>query len=153
MDIQVETATVADAEDILDLQKKAFKSEAELYGDHTIAPLNENLEEMLNAFGEYSFLKAVKEGSTVGAVRVKVEEDTCYIGRLVVHPDFQNQGVGTILMNQAEERFPASRYFLFTGHKSEKNLYLYDKLGYHHTATEQLTDRIKMVFMEKSHRH
>ncbi len=36
----------------------------------------------------------------MGSVRAFVKEETCYIRRLVVHPDFQNQGTGTRLMDE-----------------------------------------------------
>jgi ribosomal protein RSM22 (predicted rRNA methylase) len=35
----IERATIKDAEEILDLQKLAYKSEAEIYNDYAIPPL------------------------------------------------------------------------------------------------------------------
>ena len=146
----IETADVDDAREILDLQKLAYQSEAAIHDDYTIPPLTQSLEEMEQDFQKQLFLKAVVDGRIVGSVRGYVRAGTCFVGRLIVHPDFQNQGIGTRLMNEIESRFgQAQRYELFTGQESERNLYLYDKLGYRPFRTERLTDKVTLVFMEK----
>ena len=77
-------------------------------------------------------------------------EDTCYIGRLIVHPDYQNQGIGTALMSEIEDKFSnISRFEIFTGYKSEKNLYIYKKLGYETFKEEVVDDKLTLVFLEK----
>lgn len=89
----------------------------------------------------------------VGSVRAQIKEGTCFIGRLLVHPNFQNQGIGTALMREMEKRFPqAERFELFTGHRSEKNLYLYGKLGYRELRREKVNDRLDLVYLEKKNR-
>jgi 2-aminoadipate transaminase len=44
--MRIDRATVEDAKEILDLQKLAYQSEAEIYNDYTIPPLTQTLEEM-----------------------------------------------------------------------------------------------------------
>jgi GNAT superfamily N-acetyltransferase len=79
-----------------------------------------------------------------------MNEETCFIGRLIVHPDFQNQGIGTRLLNEIEQTFSqAKRFELFTGNKSERNLYLYQKQGYKPFETEMITEDLRLVFLEK----
>ena len=76
-------------------------------------------------------------------MRAFAEQGTCYIGRLIVHPDFQNQGTGTKLMNKIERLFNNSKRFeLFTGHKSKWNIYFYQKLGYRIFMTKKITDNL-----------
>ncbi len=146
----IERATVADAEEILSLQKLAYKSEAEIYNDFTIPPLLQTLEEIKKDFENQIFLKATIDGKIRGSVRAFIQGETCYIGRLIVHPDFQNQRIGTKLMNKIEEIFKdAERFELFTGHKSEKNLYLYQKLGYKVFKTVKANDRLNIVYLDK----
>jgi ribosomal protein S18 acetylase RimI-like enzyme len=71
------------------------------------------------------FLRAVMDGRSIGSVRANVKEGTCYIGRLIVHPDFQKRGIGTRLMSEMEKVFNSCKRFeLFTGDKSERNLHL-----------------------------
>ena len=52
--------------------------------------------------------------------RASIERETCHIGKLIVHPNHQNLGIGTILLSAAEQHFPeAQRYEHFTGQESE----------------------------------
>jgi ribosomal protein S18 acetylase RimI-like enzyme len=96
-----------------------------LHNDFTIPPLLQTLEEIIKDFENQIVLKATMDGKIRGSVRALTRGETCYIGRLIVHPDFQNQRIGKKLMNKIEEIFKdAERFELFTGHKSEKNLYL-----------------------------
>jgi ribosomal protein S18 acetylase RimI-like enzyme len=146
----IKRATVEDAGEILALQKLAFTSEAKRYNDYAIAPLTQTLAEIRTDFKQYVFLKASKNGVIIGSVKGQQEQESCYIGRLVVHPDFENQGIGTRLMQAIETEFKqAKRYELFTGHRSERNLYLYDKLGYKIIKSEPANDNLTIVYMEK----
>jgi ribosomal protein S18 acetylase RimI-like enzyme len=148
--VVIEVADIRDAQEILDLQKLAYQSEAALHNDYTLRPLTQTLAEIEGDFGRQVLLKATVDGRIIGSVRAFMRDGTCFIGRLIVHPDFQNQGIGTRLMQEIEAYFgQAQRYELFTGHKSERNLYLYHKLGYRKFRTEQLTDRVTLVYMEK----
>jgi ribosomal protein S18 acetylase RimI-like enzyme len=143
-------ALLADAPIVLDLQKLAYQSEAALNDDYTIPPLTQTLSELQADFQRQVYLKAVRNGTTVGAVRGYEQNGTCYIGRLIVHPDCQNQGIGTQLLRAIEARFnTAQRYELFTSERSTRNLYLYQKLGYHIFRTEQLTAKVMIVYLEK----
>jgi ribosomal protein S18 acetylase RimI-like enzyme len=146
----IEKATVSDAEELLALQKLAYRSEAEIYNDFSIPPLVQTLENMEGDFKNRLFLKAVMDGRIIGSVRAYSRESTCYIGRLVVHPDFQNRGIGTRLMSEIERIFNRyKRFELFTGDKSERNLHLYQKGGYRIFKTAKMTDRTTIVFLEK----
>jgi ribosomal protein S18 acetylase RimI-like enzyme len=129
--MEIKKATVLDAEEILALQKLAYQSEAEIYNDFNIPPLVQTLESIQKDLEDQFFLKVLMDGRIIGSVRAYAKEDTCYIGRLIVQPDFQNRGVGTKLMSEIEKVFNhCKRFELFTGDKSERNLYLYQKLGY-----------------------
>jgi ribosomal protein S18 acetylase RimI-like enzyme len=148
--MEIERAIISDAEEILSLQKLAYRSEAEIYNDFNIPPLVQTLESIEKDFENQYFLKAVMDGKIIGSVRAYTKEGTCYIGRLIVHPDFQNRGIGTDLMNEIERIFNTCRRFeLFTGDKSERNLYLYQKLGYKIFKKAKITDQTMVVYLEK----
>src|SRR5512137_529789 len=124
----IERATVSDAEEILALQKLAYRSEVEIYSDFGTPPLVQTLESMEEGFKKDLFLRAAMEGRLIGSVRANAKEGTCSIGRLIVHPDFQDRGIGTRLMGEMEKGFNScTRFELFTGDKSERNLHLYQK--------------------------
>jgi len=146
----IEPAQLTDAPQILALQKLAYLSEAEISQDYTIPPLTQTLEEIEREFRSRTVLKVAVDGKIIGSVRAHLQEGTCYIGRLIVHPDFQNRGIGAKLLRAIEEHFAqARRYELFTGEKSERNLYFYQKWGYRIFRKEELTDRVTLVFLEK----
>jgi ribosomal protein S18 acetylase RimI-like enzyme len=105
---------------------------------------------MVRDMHSHLYLKAVLEGRIIGAVRGRLETGTCYVGRLIVHPKVQNQGIGMQLMRSIEAQFPdAERCELFTGEHSEKNLHLYRKLGYTAFCSAPLTPKVTLVYLEK----
>ena len=144
-------AGVEDAEEILVLQKVAYQSEAAIWNDYSIPPLTQTLEEVRAQFADHLFLKATDEsGKIVGSVRAFSDGKSCFIGRLIVHPDAQNRGLGTKIMQALEEKFQdEQRFELFTGTKSERNIYLYQKLGYRIFKHEQLSETVELVYLEK----
>ncbi len=147
----IEQAQISDAPQILALQKLAYLSEAEITQDYTIPPLTQTLEEIEREFQTRTVLKTTLDGKIIGSVRAYLQEGTCHIGRLIVHPDFQNQGIGAKLLRKIEEHFAqAERYELFTGEQSERNLYFYQKWDYRIFRKEKLTDKVTLVFLEKS---
>jgi ribosomal protein S18 acetylase RimI-like enzyme len=148
--LEITRASQEDAEIILHLQIHAYLSEAEIYNDYSIPPLIQTLKEIKQEFSWQVFLNAIEEGEIIGSVRAYLEKGTAYIGRLMVKPYSQNKGIGTKLMQAIEEYFTmAARYELFTGHRSARNLYLYQKLGYREFKRLPVNDRIVLVFLEK----
>lgn len=87
----------------------------------------------------------------VGSVRAYGKNGTCYIHRLVVLPEYQSRGIGKALMRAIEEHFKdkVTRYELFTGAQDNRNLYLYNQLGYNAFKTERHNDEISFVYLEK----
>lgn len=129
--IKIDRAAYEDMEAILALQKIAFMSEAELYNDFNIEPLTQTLESIQSDYDSYIFLKAEYDNRIIGSVKAKETNGQCWVGKLIVHHEFQNQGIGKRLLLEVENLFPlAEQYFLFTGHKSIKNICLYESSGY-----------------------
>ena len=146
----IERAQVEDAAIILNLQKLAYLSEAEIYNNDSIPPLTQTLAQITAEFDNQIFLKATLQGKIVGSVRAYMAEGVCHIGRLVVHPDVQNKGIGTRLMNEIETGFDkAQRFELFTGDNSQRNIYLYHKLGYKEVRRQKFQENLVLVFLEK----
>lgn len=147
----IEQALERDLLDILELQKLAYQSEAEIYNDYSIPPLTQTLDEIKEDFTFQVFLKAVIKNKIIGSVRAYKEEDTLYIGRLIVHPDFQNQGIGKRLLKEIEAKFnDVKRFELFTGYKSKKNLNLYRKFGYSIFKSEKISENLTLDYLEKN---
>ena len=147
----IELSAIRDAEEILRLQKLAFRSEAAFYNDFTIPPLIQTLDGMLADIKTKIVLKLTVDGAIIGSVRGYVKDKTGHIGRLIVHPQFQNHGIGSQLMRAVEDKLKSAgalRYELFTGDRSERTIRLYQKLGYHIFSQQPEHDHA-VVFMEK----
>ena len=142
-------ANIHDLDEILALQKLAYQSEAQLNNDFSIPPLTQTLDEIRTEFGQTVFLKAVQDGKIIGSVRGRLDGDTCHIGRVIVHPERQNRGIGSRLLHEIERRVDARRFELFTSQRSERNLYLYRKFGYRDFKQVPLNERVTLIFLEK----
>lgn len=148
--INITKASKDDMEDILALQYLAYKSEAELVGSHDIPPLTQTLDELINEYEGGIVLKAINDDNQViGSVRGYMEEETLYIGKLIVHPDIQGKGIGTCLLQEIEKTFPQLRCELFTSTKSIRNVKLYERARYVKYKTETISPDLEFVYLEK----
>lgn len=143
-------AVIKDAQTILDIQKLAYISEAEAYNNFEIAPLLETIDQTRADFQKKTILKAVLNEKIVGSIRGYEENGICYVERVMVHPDYQKQGIGKKLMFGLEEYFPScDRFDLYTGSLSSGNIRLYESVGYRKYKTEMIRENIDFVFLEK----
>ena len=148
--IYIIKADKEDLSEILDLQYLAYQSEARLFNNEDIPPLKQTLVDVENEYQRGIILKALDDDKTIiGSVRAFCDNETVYIGKLMVHPSKQGQGIGTQLLLEMEKQYPKQRYELFTSTRSEKNIALYKKLGYKIFDEEQVTEELRFVYMEK----
>lgn len=148
--MEIKRAQPEDLAPILELQKICYRENALRYNDFSIAPLTQTLEVFEKEFEDGLVLKAVEGSEIVGSIRAYQKDGTCFIGRLIVHPDHQNRGIGKRLMSALEKSFPAvNRFELFTGFRDEKNLYFYSKLGYQPFRQVKIREDFYLVFLEK----
>jgi len=165
-------AVKSDAPEILALQKVAYQSEAELYGDDSLPALQQSLEDLENDFdrkpnreasllgarGEAEdsddrviFIKAVVNGKIIGSIRGFAVEDTAYLSRMMVHPYFRGRGIGRRLLDEMEKAFPrVSRFETKTGHNSKRNLFQMSRRGYTEFKREPFTPTITWVYLQKA---
>lgn len=146
----IEKAKFEDLQEILDLQYLAYQSEAKLFNNQDIPPLKQTLQEVQGEYESGVILKVSdEEDAIIGSVRAYVTNGTVYIGKLVVHPQKQSQGIGTKLLLAIENEYPNQRYELFTSTKSIRNIALYQRLGYHIFKQEKITEEMEFVYLEK----
>ncbi len=148
--MKISKANQQDLSQILELQYKAYESEAVRYNDFKIPPMTQSLSQLKEEANHSVIIKALIDGKIIGSVRGKVDKNTCEIGRLIVDPNFQRKGIGTKLLLEIEKYFPnTNRFILFTGVESKSNIRLYKKNGYCEYKTKVLNDRITFVFLQK----
>jgi ribosomal protein S18 acetylase RimI-like enzyme len=149
--IKFDVSNTEDAGEILELQKQAFLGQARIYGNNFLPPLVQTLTSITSDYSLMTFFKAVYKGRIIGSVRIREDGDAVHVNRLIVAPEFQNRGVGTLIMKKVEERYGDKRtYRLFTGEKSSRNIHLYTKLGYSVTRREDTPEGIVHLHMEKT---
>lgn len=148
--MNIDTAKQEDLQQILNLQKLAFIREAKLHNNFNIQPMVQTLDEIKGEFNSKIFLKIEIDSKIIGSVRANMDGADCWVNKLIVHPDFQCRGIGTLLLIEIEKYFPdAKKFILATSSKSLGNIRLYEKAGYIIVKKENLHDGIEGVFMEK----
>lgn len=147
----IEKANLQDLSEILALQKLAYISEAELVNDFTIQPLTQTIYELEKEYDSGVILKIVDKQKIVGSIRANLVDDVVQIGKLMVHPEYQKQGMGSKLLLEIEQYFAGNKVFeLFTSSLSERNIGLYKKNGYEEFAEKNLKPHLKMTFLRKN---
>ncbi|MEV6830238.1 GNAT family N-acetyltransferase [Amycolatopsis sp. NPDC051102] len=145
--------SVADAGEVLTLQRAAYVTEARAHGDLDLPPLLETLDETRAALTGLSW--GIREsGRLVASVRLTVSGHVGVIGRLVVAPDRQGLGLGGALLRFTESAAPpeVTLFRLFTGSKSAGPLHLYTKHGYRETHRTPEHDH-ELVHLAKARVH
>lgn len=148
--MEILQAQYEDLPEILELQKLCYTENALRYNNFNIQPLVQTFGEIEGEFKAGVILKTIHQNKIVGSIRAVEKDGTCFIGKVIVHPEFQNRGIGRKLMNGLELLFTSvKRFELFTGFRDEKNLYFYQQLGYTQFKTFKVTEAFFLVYLEK----
>lgn len=149
--MRIVEADWSDLPAILELQYLAYQSEADLLGTRDIPPLKQSLAELEAESRQGTILKTENEaGQIVGSVRGRAEGPTLFIGKLMVHPEWRRRGLGGDLLQAMENHIPSLRYELFTSSRSLDNLKLYERRGYTRFKEIDLSDQLRLVYLEKT---
>lgn len=150
MEITIQQASVADLPLILDVQKRAFSVIAKAIGNDRIQPLRQSLRELQEENRCGIVLKFVSDGQIAGSIRAYLDSAlVCHVGKLVVDPDFQRQGIGSALLAEIEAYFPTClKFSLFTSEETPFTSRLYQKMGYQTVSKDEMGG-VMMWVMEK----
>jgi ribosomal protein S18 acetylase RimI-like enzyme len=147
---------VADAGELLTLQRAAYVTEAQSHADPGLPPLRQTLAELREelASADVVALGIRDRGRLVATVRVRsggAGPGAAELARLAVAPDRQGEGMGTRLLLEAERHMPpgVSSLVLITGEHSHANLRLYERHGYVETHRTPAGTH-ELVHMRKS---
>jgi len=142
----------ADAGEVLTIQRAAYVTEAQAHADLQLPPLTQGLDDLREELARPSVHGwGIRDaGRLVAAVRFEIRDDVAHVGRLVVVPDRQGEGLGSGLLRHAEAHLPAGVRVieLFTGEHSHANLRLYRRLGYRDTHRTDV-GRYALVHLRK----
>ena len=148
--MEILEANIEDAPIILQIQKEAYISEAELHNDFNIPPLTQSLAELESEFNDKCVLKVILNEQIIGSGQVKLNGTTSHIGRMAVKTNFKGMGIGSKLLSALEQFYPeAHKVELFTGIHSKANLSMYERRGYRRIKEESL-GKTTVVFLGKS---
>ena len=130
------TAEPYDAQALANLINRAFIVEQPYFTTERI-----DLAETLEHFVKGTFLVAESGGAMAGCNYVELRGDVGYFGLLSVDPDHQGNGLGRVLIEQAEDfcrDAGCSRIQIrVLNHRTELPPF-YEKLGYTHVAIEHV---------------
>ncbi|WP_276606224.1 GNAT family N-acetyltransferase [Nocardioides sp.] len=125
-------AVPADAGELLTLQRACWVAEALENDSLDIPALHETLDDVRAWMTEWDTWVVRRADRLVGAVRGRLEGNAWDIGRIMVAPDLQGQGLGRVLLEHIQAVAPeqATSYLLFTGAASVRNHRMYKKAGF-----------------------
>ena len=152
--LPISTLGLADAGELLTLQRAAFVTEAVAHDSAQLAPFKETLPELREALASpRTVALGIRDGGRlIASVRVAMSDDgSAYLSRLVTAPDRVGEGHAARLLDAADDVFPdAPRIVLYTADWSPYLIEFYERHGYRETARERHPDEpFTAVIMEK----
>jgi ribosomal protein S18 acetylase RimI-like enzyme len=134
----------ADAEQLLTLQRAAYRVEADLIGFDGIPPLHETLEELTRQPLQWIGIRI--NGEIVAALAFAINVGHVDIDRLVVDPAHFGQGFGSAL---AEELLDHPRVTVSTGTGNFPARRLYEKLGFRVIGERKIAPGVSVTRYER----
>ena len=148
--MKIVKATESDILELYRLQLLTFESEAEMIGCRLIPALMESEEDYRGTFNQWHTYKMVDDaGKIIGGIRYQYDDGVVEVGRLMVHPDYRQQGLARKLLAFVDEQCSQDRRVLYTCTKSWINIKLYTKMGYKAVREIQDDTELSFVYMEK----
>ena len=161
-EIKLVLATADDAQVIHQMQYEAFLPLYEKYHDDETSPAKESLDTVIwkitQPDSEYWLIQS--DCKNVGAVRVVKDKNTTtynrncvkWISPIFILPEFQNRGIGQLVIKKIFEAYPEAITFRLATIKQETgNCYLYEKCGFVRTLKEHIVnEEMTLVYYEKS---
>lgn len=150
--IALSLATAADAQILLDIQKKVFLPLYEKYHDHGTSPVNQTLENFLKRFDVGDYYKILHQNYLVGSVFVYEKEPGVMNLHIInIIRRSQNKGIAQEVMRRLELMYPqAISWELETILSEKRNCYLYEKMGYVQSGElKVINDKMSLVSYKK----
>ncbi len=132
---------------LLELQRAAYQTEADLIGFQGIPALSETLEELQ---GSQEVFYGFYQPQLIGAVSYKLESDGLDIHRLIVSPTHFRQGIARRLLEYLlQAQAGAARVVVQTGSLNLPALQLYQSLGFTVRDQIQVAENLMVMRLER----
>lgn len=131
-DLDVSRFVDGDLAELVVLQRCCWVDEALINRSLDVPALHESPAQVLEWATSWTTLVVRRSGRFIGAVRGRAEGNDWQVGRLMVAPDLAGRGIGSWLLDCIERMAPqeVTRFILFTGGKSTRNIATYERAGY-----------------------
>jgi RimJ/RimL family protein N-acetyltransferase len=153
MSILLKKALLSDADELFDMQVKAFKPILEKYQDYNTNPGAERIEKTISRLNEansdYYFIR--NDGKNIGAIRIIHHPDICKLKQIYILPEHQGKGYAQEAITIVESCYTDIKQWELDTIKQESKLcHLYEKMGYKQTGREEtIKDGMTLVFYKK----
>ena len=108
--MKIVKATESDILELYRLQLLTFESEAEMIGCRLIPALMESEADYSGTFNQWHTYKMVDDaGKIIGGIRYQYDAGVVEVGRLMVHPDYRQQGLARKLLGFVDEQCSQDR--------------------------------------------
>jgi len=149
--MKIELATIQDVPELQELQHKAFGPQCIELGWEDAPPMTESLEHAYEEFAQCTTLKVKNEdGRIIGSIRGNVTDGSLYMGRLMVLPEYRQQGIGKQLFREIQRLLPHNRAWLCTCKQVPAPYEFYLREGFRPFKSEVVGPGLTWVYMEKS---
>ena len=149
--MKIELATIQDVPELQELQHKAFGPQCIELGWEDAPPMTESLEHAYEDFAQCTTLKVLDdEGRIIGSIRGHVTDGSLYMGRLMVLPEYRQQGIGKQLFREIQRLLPHNRAWLCTCKQVPAPYEFYLREGFRPYKEEIVGPGLTWVYMEKS---
>ncbi|MBO4217058.1 MAG: GNAT family N-acetyltransferase [Clostridia bacterium] len=144
-DIFIRDTVPEDAEELLKIQKAAFKPLFEKYHDAGSPYLRGVDDILIRLTDDYRHFTVFKGGRMTGGIfyrlrgkrapEVFLEEGEYYLGRIYISPEFQGMGIGSSVIRLCDAKFTdAKAFYVDFPSDMDKNRRCYEKAGYSDTG-------------------
>lgn len=136
------------AREIINIQKKSYVIEAELINNCNIPPLKETYKDLMNSKEEFWVCKI--NNKICGVISFEIIMDVLDIFKLFVSPDYINQGIGSLLLKNIEEKFININHIkVQTGLKNKPAINFYKKNNFEVIGIEKKENDLEIIFFRK----
>ncbi|SDO10988.1 Isopentenyldiphosphate isomerase [Psychrobacillus sp. OK028] len=151
--ISLKKASLSDAAELFEIQKKVFQPLYQKYQDHDTSPVFQSFDRFTERLQSGDFFKIYELGLLVGSVHVYPKSPGLMRLHMInILEEFQGKGIAQEVMTRIEGMYPqAIKWELDTIKQEQRNCYLYEKMGYEKTGDEwKVNEQMTLIHYTKT---